>query len=405
MPDLALDQTRAQPLYLTSPRLTEAGLPHLFTTRHFPGRGLAPRSRLAVRRGGAPIAGGARHPRGAAGISATGARRRRPRRRGSRTGRAGGRGRDGSPGTAARDLHGRLRAPRALRSRGPPPGARPRGVARHGGGRRRARRRARSSRRAERRRPSSARSARRSDRAATRSTSPSSSGSMPEFPGRWRAWVTATGPGKWMLDLWRANVEQLRMDGLDPARIDTWGSAPRAEPISSSRIAAGEGRGGSWPSRPCRHARIGSRDGLRDLDRYPGQPRAGAGGDRRRVPACRTLPRRRAPHRGLEDDAGRAGEGRRRGGGRRARREPRAGSQGEDRGAGPSGALAPHRRTCRRTRPRTPCSSSTASSRWTGSTWRGRSIGGRGPPAGRWTCSSRSTSARSPRRAARGPTR
>src|SRR4029453_16923788 len=37
MPDLALDQQRGQPLYLTSPRLTEAGLPHLFTTRHFPG--------------------------------------------------------------------------------------------------------------------------------------------------------------------------------------------------------------------------------------------------------------------------------------------------------------------------------------------------------------------------------
>ena len=37
MPDLALDPPREQPLYLTSPRLTEAGLPHLFTTRHFPG--------------------------------------------------------------------------------------------------------------------------------------------------------------------------------------------------------------------------------------------------------------------------------------------------------------------------------------------------------------------------------
>ena len=37
MPDLALDQPRAQPRYLTSARLTEAGLPHLFTTRHFPG--------------------------------------------------------------------------------------------------------------------------------------------------------------------------------------------------------------------------------------------------------------------------------------------------------------------------------------------------------------------------------
>lgn len=37
MPDLAPDPPREQPLYLTSPRLTEAGLPHLFTTRHFPG--------------------------------------------------------------------------------------------------------------------------------------------------------------------------------------------------------------------------------------------------------------------------------------------------------------------------------------------------------------------------------
>ena len=37
MPDLALDPPREQPLYLTSPRLTEAGLPHLVSTRHFPG--------------------------------------------------------------------------------------------------------------------------------------------------------------------------------------------------------------------------------------------------------------------------------------------------------------------------------------------------------------------------------
>ena len=37
MPDLALESPGAHPRYLTSPHLAEAGLPHLFTTRHFPG--------------------------------------------------------------------------------------------------------------------------------------------------------------------------------------------------------------------------------------------------------------------------------------------------------------------------------------------------------------------------------
>ena len=40
-------------------------------------------------------------------------------------------------------------------------------------------------------------------------------------PGRWRVWATATAPGKWMLDLWQANLDQLAMAGADPARIDS----------------------------------------------------------------------------------------------------------------------------------------------------------------------------------------
>ncbi len=40
------------------------------------------------------------------------------------------------------------------------------------------------------------------------------------FPGRWAAWASPGGPGKWMLDLWAANQAQLVGAGLDPARID-----------------------------------------------------------------------------------------------------------------------------------------------------------------------------------------
>jgi YfiH family protein len=40
------------------------------------------------------------------------------------------------------------------------------------------------------------------------------------FAGRWKAWVTARAAGKWMLDLWAANRDQLVAAGLDPARID-----------------------------------------------------------------------------------------------------------------------------------------------------------------------------------------
>ena len=39
------------------------------------------------------------------------------------------------------------------------------------------------------------------------------------FAGRWGAWVKSIGAGKWMLDLWAANEEQLRGAGLRGDRI------------------------------------------------------------------------------------------------------------------------------------------------------------------------------------------
>ena len=39
------------------------------------------------------------------------------------------------------------------------------------------------------------------------------------FAGRWGAWVRSTGSGKWMLDLWAANEDQLRAAGLHGDRI------------------------------------------------------------------------------------------------------------------------------------------------------------------------------------------
>jgi YfiH family protein len=40
------------------------------------------------------------------------------------------------------------------------------------------------------------------------------------FPGSWQPWVMPKGPGKWMLDLWRANRDQLAAAGVRPERID-----------------------------------------------------------------------------------------------------------------------------------------------------------------------------------------
>jgi YfiH family protein len=64
------------------------------------------------------------------------------------------------------------------------------------------------------------------------------------FPGHWRAWVTEAGPGKWMLDLWGANVDQLEMEGLDPSRIDNprLCTSCRADLFFSYRRGRGLGR-------------------------------------------------------------------------------------------------------------------------------------------------------------------
>jgi YfiH family protein len=64
------------------------------------------------------------------------------------------------------------------------------------------------------------------------------------FPREWPTWVTATGPGKWMLDLWRANEDQLRTAGLDPARIDNLRlcTACRGDLFFSYRRGRGQGR-------------------------------------------------------------------------------------------------------------------------------------------------------------------
>ncbi len=64
------------------------------------------------------------------------------------------------------------------------------------------------------------------------------------FPRAWRAWVTATGPDKWMLDLWKANLDQLKEAGLSEARVDNPNlcTACRADLFFSYRRGRGEGR-------------------------------------------------------------------------------------------------------------------------------------------------------------------
>lgn len=39
------------------------------------------------------------------------------------------------------------------------------------------------------------------------------------FPGAWERWVSPRGPGKWRLDLWQANADQLAEAGVAPGRI------------------------------------------------------------------------------------------------------------------------------------------------------------------------------------------
>jgi YfiH family protein len=64
------------------------------------------------------------------------------------------------------------------------------------------------------------------------------------FSDAWRAWVTGAGPGKWMLDLWKANEDQLKEAGLCDAQIDNprLCTACRADLFFSYRRGRGEGR-------------------------------------------------------------------------------------------------------------------------------------------------------------------
>ncbi|MBI5629162.1 MAG: laccase domain-containing protein, partial [Candidatus Rokubacteria bacterium] len=57
-------------------------------------------------------------------------------------------------------------------------------------------------------------------------------------------WVTPVGPGKWMLDLWKANEDQLRAAGVAPSRIENprLCTACRLDLFFSYRR---EGKGGS----------------------------------------------------------------------------------------------------------------------------------------------------------------
>jgi copper oxidase (laccase) domain-containing protein len=40
------------------------------------------------------------------------------------------------------------------------------------------------------------------------------------FPGGWQRWTTPAGPGKWMLDLWQANEDQLAAADVDRTMIE-----------------------------------------------------------------------------------------------------------------------------------------------------------------------------------------
>lgn len=76
------------------------------------------------------------------------------------------------------------------------------------------------------------------------------------FPGGWELWATPKGPGKWMLDLWRANLDQLTAAGVRPGRVDSLGLCTGCRPdlLFSYRRERGAGRlvtVAALPERAC----------------------------------------------------------------------------------------------------------------------------------------------------------
>jgi copper oxidase (laccase) domain-containing protein len=64
------------------------------------------------------------------------------------------------------------------------------------------------------------------------------------FPGAWEPWASPKGPGKWMLDLWRANLDQLAGAGVRSDRVDNLGLCTGCRPdlLFSYRRERGAGR-------------------------------------------------------------------------------------------------------------------------------------------------------------------
>ena len=76
------------------------------------------------------------------------------------------------------------------------------------------------------------------------------------FPGGWEPSATPKGPGKWMLDLWRANLDQLTAAGVRPGRVDNLGLCTGCRPdlLFSYRRERGAGRlvtVAALPERAC----------------------------------------------------------------------------------------------------------------------------------------------------------
>jgi hypothetical protein len=66
----------------------------------------------------------------------------------------------------------------------------------------------------------------------------------PAFPEAWERWVTPKGPGKWMLDLWQANLDQLATVGVAREQVDLLGLCTGCRPdlLFSYRRERGAGR-------------------------------------------------------------------------------------------------------------------------------------------------------------------